>query len=225
MSHETAAALWRLPGFSTRTVHVTRAVGRSGRGSALAVLRRTCDLPDHHVGTVEGIPGTSPARTIFDLAGVLHPGRTERALDNALARRLTTVAALGEVAERLCGRGRQGSTVMRRLLAARDDSYVAPESGLEARFLSIVRTAGLPPPLRQRDIGGEAWVGRVDFLYPERKLVVEIDSDLYHRSLLDREADARRDEAMRVAGYQVLRIDEHQLWHRAEEVVQLLIAI
>ena len=114
---------------------------------------------------------------------------------------------------------------MRRLLAARDDdTYDAPESGLEARFLSIVRTAGLPPPLRQRDIGGEAWVGRVDFLYPERKLVVEIDSDLYHRSLLDREADARRDEAMRVAGYQVLRIDEHQLWHRAEEVVQLLIA-
>ena len=45
---------------------------------------------------------------------------------------------------------------MRRLLDERAEGYVAPESGLEARFLSIVRAAGLPEPLVMRSSGGVA---------------------------------------------------------------------
>lgn len=90
VSHESAAALWRLPGFSPGPMHVSRPSGRS----ALATVHRTV-LPDGHARRVENIPATDPARTIFDLAGVLHPNRTERALDNALARGLTTVGASG----------------------------------------------------------------------------------------------------------------------------------
>ena len=174
--------------------------------------------------SLEAIPITSPARTIFDLAGVLHPGRTERALDSALGRRLTTMAALHQVTANLSARGRPGSALMRRLLADRDLSYRAPESNLEARFESILEDAGVAVPLRQRDVGGQEWIGRVDYLDPQRKVVVEIDSDLHHTSILDDAADARRDAALTEAGYTVVRIREHDLWHRPEEVVRQFLA-
>lgn len=84
---------------------------------------------------------------------------------------------------------------MRHLLAERDAAYVPPESNLEARFLSILEDAGLPLPARQRHVGGDDWVGRVDYLDPARKVIIEIDSDLHHSTVLDMAADARREEA------------------------------
>src|SRR5688572_5315371 len=107
VSHESAAALWRLPGFRSGPLHVSRPAGRS----TLATVHRT-HVPETHVRLFERIPVTSPARTIFDLAGVLHPGRTERALDNALARGLTTTEALHRVTEELVRPGRPGSSLM-----------------------------------------------------------------------------------------------------------------
>lgn len=224
VSHESAAALLRLPGFPAGALHVSRAVGRSAHHSVLARLHRTCWLPETHVRVFERIPVTSPARTIFDLAGVLHPGRTERALDNALARGLTTIEALHRVTEELAGQGRPGSSVMRRLLAERAGAYVPPESNLEARLQVVAKRAGLHTLVRQRDVGGGDWIGRVDFLDPERRLVVEVDSDLHHSSVLDEAADAERDAALAEAGYTVVRIDEHDLWHRPDEVVRRLLA-
>jgi very-short-patch-repair endonuclease len=219
VSHHSAAALWRLPGFPSGPMHLSRQFGRS----ALATVHRAY-LPVSHVRLMENIPVTGVARTIFDLAGVLHPSRTERALDNALARRLTTMADLHQVADVLVANGRAGSAVMRRLLAERDASYVPPESNLEHRFESILRAAGVEIPLRQRDVGGAEWIGRADYLDPGRKLVVEIDSDIHHSTPVDAGADGERDVAMTCAGYTVLRIKEFDLWHRPEEVVRRFVA-
>ncbi|HJV08060.1 MAG TPA: DUF559 domain-containing protein, partial [Acidimicrobiales bacterium] len=167
---------------------------------------------------------TTPARTIFDLAGAVHAGRAERALDNALARRLTSVEALQRVTDDVARHGRPGSALMRRLLAERLAGYVPPASNMEARFEAVARDAGLHAFVRQRDVGGEDWVGRVDYLDPGRRLVVEIDSDLHHTSLLDEAADAERDAALSAAGYTVVRIKENELWHRPDQVVSRLLA-
>jgi hypothetical protein len=51
-------------------------------------------LPDHHLTVIEGIPTTRVARTLCDLAGVLHPARTERALDNCLSMGIVTPGTL-----------------------------------------------------------------------------------------------------------------------------------
>lgn len=219
VSHESAAALWRLPGFPTGELHISRTAGRS----TLATVHRT-HVPEAHLRLFERIPVTSPARTVFDLAGVLHPGRTERALDNALARGLTTVADLGRVTDDLARRGRPGSSLMRRLLAERAGAYIPPASNLEARLQAVARQAGLHSLVPQCDVGGDGWVGRVDFLDRSRRLVVEVDSDLHHSSLLDAAADAARDGALAGAGYTVVRIKEHDLWHRPGEVVRRLLA-
>lgn len=137
ISHETAAALWRQSGW----------------------------LPARHVCALYGVPVTNMARTVFDLAGVVHPARAERALDYALAPRLTTLGALRAVTGELGEHGRPGRDLMRRLLRDRTGDYVAPGSGLEARFLSVVRAAGLPVPVPARH-GGEERVGRVGLPRP-----------------------------------------------------------
>src|SRR5690606_27410498 len=86
VSHHTAAARWGVPGFAVEPIHVTgsRERGRPGRG-ALGVVHQPRLLLPEHVLELDGIRTTTPARTLFDLAGVLHPGRVERALDNMLA--------------------------------------------------------------------------------------------------------------------------------------------
>ena len=134
---------------------------------------------------------TRVARTLCDLAGVLHPGRTERAIDNCLAMGIATPGTLQAAFSDLASRGRKGTAVMRRLLADRSDGYVPPASELEARFRDLVRDAGLPEPVRQLDVGDdEAWIGRVDVAYPPARLLIELDSRRHHSSKLDGEADA-----------------------------------
>lgn len=222
VSHEAAAALWRLPGFPNGLVEVIRAHRGPSRASKLAIVRRTCLLPDHHLTLVTGIPVTSVGRTLFDLVGTLRAGRSERALDNALARGLVTIRSLRVLTAELAEHGRPGSTRMREMVAERSDSYSPPESGLESRFLAVIRSAGLPLPLPQRDLGGDRWVGRADFLYPELSLVVEVDSSIHHSAALDRAADARRDAELSDAGFTVRRFRDAQVWHQPGLVVDEL---
>ncbi len=205
-SHRSAAALLAIPGFDrVGPVEVVTPRPRRHRDSNHRVHRWRA-LPDHHLTVVEGIATTRVARTLVDLAGVLHPARTERAVDNCLAARAVTVGMLRAAFIDLARPGRKGIAVMRRLLDERGDGYVAPASELEACFVALLRRHGLPEPSRQVDVGdGHGWVGRVDFAYVDARLVIELDGRRHHSSKLDVEADAARDGRLRDAGWQVVR--------------------
>lgn len=224
LSHEAAAQLWELPGFRAGVPVVSRPRGGTRRVSPLAVIRQTCHLPRHHVTELFGVPVTTVARTLFDLAGRLHAGRLERAIDNAIARRLVVPAAIRSVVDEMAAHGRRGSTVMRQLMAVRPESYIPPTTGLEQRYLSILRRAGVPLPVLQKNLGGDEWAGRVDFVFDWLRLVMEIDSHLHHWSKLDRENDAARDERLRAAGLEVVHVDEDLVWHRPEEALAATLA-
>ncbi|MDQ3573964.1 MAG: DUF559 domain-containing protein [Actinomycetota bacterium] len=218
-SHQSAAALWRLPGFGAGPVEVTRLRGPS-RVARVGALHETRCLPAGHVAAVDGIPVTSSARTLLDLCGALHPKRAERALANALAMKLTTPARLRVVLAEAGKRGRPGSRLLRRLLAERDDGQAPPESELENLLMAVLGGAKLPVPARQVDLGSDtALIGRVDFVYREARLVLEADSRRHHSSWLDAEADRRRDAALLAAGWCVLRVSWDQLVNRPTEVV------
>jgi hypothetical protein len=219
VSRTAAAALWGLSGFDSELVHVTRPRCASSRTSQLAIVHESRFLPAHHCTTRDGIPVTTVARTLFDLAGCLHPLRTARAVDNALSYHFVALENLRRVAIELVARGRRGSTLMRELLAARGAGYIPTESGLEADFLALLVAAGIELPEGQVDLGGDGWIGRVDFYYRVLRLVIEIDSHTFHSTLLDIQADERRDESMRAAGFRVMRITEEQLRERPAEVV------
>ena len=129
-----------------------------------SILHRWRPFPEHHLTVIEGIVSTRVPRTLVDLAGVIHPGRTERAVDNCLAAGVVTFHTLQEAFTDLAGQGRKGIAVMRDIIEARGPLYVASESELEDRFLQLISSAGLPAPVRQHHVGdGAGWIGRADF--------------------------------------------------------------
>jgi very-short-patch-repair endonuclease len=159
-----------------------------------------------------------------EAVGSLAAAQTERALDNCLSARLISLTDLGALTEELARPGRPGMAVMRALLAARGEGYVAPASELEARFLRLVRAAGLPEPVRQHDVGdGQGWAGRADYAYPEIRLLIELDSRRHHMSKLDFEADRARDNRRVAAGWRPVRFTWDQVTRHPAEVVDVLI--
>jgi very-short-patch-repair endonuclease len=221
-----AARLWGLPGFDREDVEVTRQRRRPRRSTGPVPAHEPRLVPPHHRTLHRGVPVTTVERTVFDLTGAVRPGRAERALDNALARRLTTLRSLRTVGKELCCKGRTGSALFRRLLSERGVDFRPMESGLEVMFLRLVRAAGLPEPERQVDLGGsDGWIGRVDFYVRRNRLILEVDSDWFHTSALDVAADLRRDDAFRAAGFEVLRITEDEIRSRPSVAVSRLRSI
>ena len=224
-SHRTAAALWGLPNFRLDSLDVIRPRLRDApRRCSLARVHEPRLLRPHHCTVVDGIPVTTPARTLFDLAGIVHPRRVERAVDNALAQSPALLPRLHAMLPELAQRGRTGITAMREILADRPvGAYIAPASGLERRVIELLADVGIETR-RQVDVGGDDWIGRTDLLVVGTRLVIEVDSVRYHTSRLDRERDAARDAAMAAAGYDVLRVSEEDVWTAPQTVVRRVLA-
>jgi very-short-patch-repair endonuclease len=218
-----AARLWGLSGFEHAAVEVTRLRRRGRRPTDPVPSSEPRLLAPHHRTLRRGVPVTTVARTVFDLMALVSAGRAERALDSALARKLTTLPALRSTGRELCQKGRRGSALFRRLLTERGIDFRPTESGLEAAFLTLVRDAGLPEPERQVDLGGtDGWIGRVDFYVRTVRLILEVDSEWLHTAAVDVANDRRRDEAFRAAGFEVLRITEDEIRHRPAAAVARL---
>jgi hypothetical protein len=172
-----------------------------------SVLHQTRSLPVEHVTEVDGIPGTTIARTIFDLA------RTESAewigilLDAGLHRCGMTVEEMVNTTLDLAKRGRTGTRKMRFLVSERmGHDYVPTESVLEAEFVHLCNAYSLPVPERQVLLGDdEEAIGRVDFFY-RAGLVLELDGRAYHAGLLQQREDERRDQRFKAIGIDTLRL-------------------
>ena len=216
-----AARIWQLPGFDGDHIEVTRLRRRARRRTDPRPAHEPMLVPPHHRTSHRDVPVTTVERTLFDLMSAVRASRAERALDNALARKLTTLPALRSIGKELCRKGRPGSKLFRRLLADRGADFRPVESGLEAAFLALFRDAGLPEPERQVDLGGNGgWIGRVDFYLREARLIFEVDSEWFHAAALDTAADRLRDEAFRAAGFEVLRITEEEIRDRPFAAVE-----
>src|SRR5439155_323515 len=83
-------------GFAEGPLELTVPRPRTPDLAGVTVHRRRVLLPGH-VKILDGLPVTSVARTVFDLCGIVHPKRAERALDNCLSRKMVTVPALWRV--------------------------------------------------------------------------------------------------------------------------------
>jgi very-short-patch-repair endonuclease len=215
-----AAALWDLRGFSVRPVQVIRLRGGAKRpGGGRHTSTR---FHDGHVTVIEGLRITTPGRTLFDLAGRLHPERVERLVDTCLSRRLTTVRDLAALLDDLQGRGRPGIQLMRSIIDARlDPSYQPTDSNLERRFEEILRDAGIRGFARQVLVGDPVGlIGRVDYVHRGHAVIAEIQSELHHRSLLDQRKDAERLSRLRSDGWIVVEIHEHDVWHAPRQVTK-----
>jgi hypothetical protein len=182
-SHRSAAAthgLWSVPG---DLVEIT--VGRSVAPELAGVtVHRIADLSERWVTTIDGVPTTTPARTLVDLGAVLPLGSVSRALDRAIGRQLVSLAEARSALNAVARKGRTGVGVLRLLLDERQ-AGPAVASVLEARVRTLVRLHGLPEPVPEFTVLDERgqFVGRVDFAYPEIKYAIEVDGYEPHASL------------------------------------------
>ena len=156
--------------------------------------RRSRSLVDATVW--RGVPVTTPARTLVDLASVLAVHDLARVCHEAGIRHGT---APGEVEAMLARRPRsRGATKLRRVL--RGDDHVSL-SALERRFLALLRETGLPLPVTNRPAGGRY----VDCRWVEQRLTVELDGYRYHSSRHAWELDRRREREAYARGDQFRR--------------------
>jgi len=218
VSHRAAAALYAIPTFGEGLVEITALPGGFAQRPDV-VAHRTNFLPDRHLRTVDGLRVTSPARTLCDLTAVTTgPERVSRATDAALRDGLVTPAGLEAVLSDLAGPGRRKTRTFAAIVLPRLRGYVPPESELEVRFLDLVREHGLPEPERQVEMSDlEGWIGRVDFLFRDARVVVETDGRRHHTTPTDLSVDAARDARLEASGWQVRRLTWEQVVHRAAQ--------
>lgn len=172
-SCRSAAWLWRLDGPFHGHVECSMPRLRKHRPHG-AFVHRSSDLVPEHATLRFGIPVTKPARTLVDLGAVVRQPVLDRAVDDALAKRLVSVEGLLAMLEEVGRKGRRGVGPLRASLADRTD---VPSTVLEAAFQRLVRRFGLPEPLYQYEVRGPGgrFVARVDAAYPELGVVIELD--------------------------------------------------
>jgi very-short-patch-repair endonuclease len=197
LSHRSAAALWGLAG-DRPSIDVTVPAGarrdRPGiviHGAAREVRRRYA------------IPVTSPTCTLIDLAATLDADDLEAAINEADKRDLIDPERLRKELDRRTGR--HGVKALRRVLDRR--TFTLTDTKLERRFLPLAQAAGLPKPLTQIHLNGY----RVDFWWPDLKLVVETDGLRYHRTPAEQTRDRVRDQVHAAAGLTPLRFTRAQV--------------
>jgi hypothetical protein len=214
LSHRDAAALHGMRALAeSRKVSVT--IGGAARAMPGVWLYRRRVLAEEERTLVRTIPATSPARTLVDLAPMLTAAQLAGTLGEADRRGLLDLDAVERALKRTKSRHGQGHSRLRAVLDAhRRTGAVLLRSALEERFLDLVIAAGLPRPRLNAPAAGH----EVDALWPDRRLVVELDGWAHHK---EREAAAKdRDKTNRLqlAGYVVLRFLHADVVHRSAEV-------
>jgi very-short-patch-repair endonuclease len=217
LSHASAAALWELRGTAAAKIDVTvRTAG--GRSRPALRIHRPRTLHDEELTTRHGIPVTTPARTLLDLAATLTRRRLERALDQAEVLELLDARSLDAVAR--AHPNHHGTTSLSAALQAHHPGTTLTRSELEEAMLALCRAHDLPGPAVNAHAAGL----EVDFLFPTDHLVVETDGWRYHRTRRAFENDRRRDATLARAGYRVLRFTHHQVERDAAAVAETIAA-
>ncbi len=207
LSHRAAAALWGMrPGV---WVEVTVADGRRARGG-IQVHRAA--LPPDERTTHRGIPTTTVPRTLLDLSVVVGRRHLRAALREAERLRLSDPLSLHDLIARY-GR-RPGLATIRALLDEAGIGARIIRSELEERFQDFLIRAGLPLPQTNMVIEGY----EVDCVWPEQRLIIELDGHASHSPAHAFELDRARDRRLEAAGWRVIRITWRQLEQEPELV-------
>jgi very-short-patch-repair endonuclease/predicted nucleic acid-binding Zn-ribbon protein len=225
LSHRSAGQLWGI--LRTKTgnegelgqppaIDVSVPATKSHRRSGIRIHRRA-DLREPDREVCERIPVTSPGRTLLDLASVLSDQELVVAVNEAdKLGRIDPESLRSNLADH---RGAAGAPALRRVLDRQ--TFALTDSELERRFLMLVRKARLPRPQTQQHLLGF----RVDFLWPDFRLVVETDGLRYHRTPAQQAKDRQRDQALFTAGFSVLRFTHAQVRYDPGHVVSTLRAV
>ncbi|HMJ72393.1 MAG TPA: type IV toxin-antitoxin system AbiEi family antitoxin domain-containing protein [Solirubrobacterales bacterium] len=201
VGHRSAAYLWGLLPATAGPADIMVA-GNGGRARRPGIhLHRSRSLVSADLTLRRGIPVTNPSRTIADL------------------RKATMAGAAGALSGRELRKAIRQANVLGLPIDEESDRD-RTRSDLELDFLGICRRHRIPPPEINVRIGSCL----VDFLWRDRRFVVETDSYIYHRGKVAFQDDRGRDLELKLLGYEVLRLSEQQIDEEPDRVGEVLAA-
>jgi very-short-patch-repair endonuclease len=217
LSHRDAAGLHDLRPANHRLIDVTTTADR--RSTVRIRVHRTRSLDVQDITTVQGIPVTTVARTLVDLAGTVPRDHLARAVKEAERRHAFDLRAIEATLARTRGRRGRGHRALRETIA----EYVAlglsaTDSALEDAFLRLLRDAGMPSPASNALI--ESF--RVDAVWRTHRIAVELDGWQHHHDRHAFERDRQRDAALTAASWRVVRFTYRQVTARPDGVIETL---
>lgn len=219
VSYEAAAALHGLDRSDDTAVEFT-IDRRNGHPPTMLTVHTSERWHPLDTVSVRGFRATSATRTLLDLAHArASRTRVAAAMDSAVRLGLTHPAVLATRLTTLRGSGRWGCRLVEGLL---------PDAGghspLERTFLEVVRSIGVGRPdtqVVQRSASGRH-IARVDFLFPDQALVVEVNGRRGHVSDTERTKDAQRRNELQHLGFRVVEYTTSHLrqrrWWVAEDL-------
>jgi very-short-patch-repair endonuclease len=215
LSHRAAAVLWGVCPLPIREIHVTVSTS-SGIHSRDGIRAHRCrDLHPPDATRRDGVPVTSPARTLLDLATQVSQRDLTRAADEARVHHLVADHSLNEQFRRYPHH--RGTPA---LTQAIQTEPALTRSEAERRLLELIRAARLTTAETNVRVGQH----EVDFLWREQRLVVEVDGYAFHSSRGAFERDRRRDADLAREGIRVVRVTWRQIADEPEAIVATLAA-
>jgi very-short-patch-repair endonuclease len=163
----------------------------------------------------DGIPVTSPFRTIFDLAAVVNMRELERAFHEAEARGVTDRVSLPMLMERYPGR--RGSKKLRALLEAPEPVGIT-RNDFEEAFVALVDRFDLPRPRMNAPLSIRGRFFEIDALWERERVAVELDSRGIHGTRKKFESDRLRDRILVAEGWRTMRVTWRQLQEEPAEI-------
>lgn len=209
-SHGSAAWLWGLLSSRPGAIHVSVEARRSRKS---AIHLHFARLPQDDRAIQDGIPVTALPRTLLDLAASLQFGRLEKAVENAERLRLLDLRSVESLLERSVGH--PGTGRLRRALSLYREETAYTRSELERRFLDLVRRSGLPRPSTNVFVGGY----ELDAYWPRERFAVELDGYEYHGTRAAFERDSRRQEELKLAGIEMIRVTSRRIDSEPKELL------
>jgi very-short-patch-repair endonuclease len=212
LSHHSAAAVWGLRPSVSGDVHVTVIARETGRRRPGIRVHRVSELDPRDIRRYQGIAITSPARALLEIAPGLTERELERAIDEALVRRLVSHAAIAAVTNAYPNR-----RAVARLRALADPGRPTTEtrSNGEEALLAALRRANIRAPEVNAKVGNYT----ADFLWRPEQLIVELDGYDYHRGRAAFERDHQRDTEHHRLGHLVIRVTGRQLARHLEALL------
>lgn len=207
-----AGARWELSRDDLRSVHLAVPRGMHARRG----IRFHRSAPSTSFTTVRGIPVTTPAQTLVDLARVCDQRQLQRAVHEAQVRGICRPSQL--LAAMALHPGSRGCRMLARILSMAGGRALPTRSELEDRFLRFLDRRGLPMPETNQRIATPRARFEVDCIWRSQGLVVELDGARYHGTDIAKGRDASRERALTAIGLAVMHVTWHQLDAEADEL-------
>jgi hypothetical protein len=216
-SHRSAIRLW---GLRSVDDEIDVSIRYPGQIRLAGVnVRRIRDLTWHDFTYIEGVPVTTPARTLCDAGLVFGADEVERMTQHAIAKEIVSPAELWTYRRRVGRRGRTGVGALDRALVRLPERVGMADSGPEIEMARLCADAGLPTPVWQHPVVARGRRYLVDFAYPEQRLAIEYDEFEEHPRPEKFESDRARQNDLQEVGWTVIRFVWSDLRDRPAEVI------